>query len=274
MSHNLKDHQIVLVAFGTSTASSGIYQNLKQQFEERFKQSIPMAFTSRVGNPKLKTVLEGLPSQKEQTVIVTPLFMITGKVVSDDIEKVVSECKPRFKAIRIAQPLLPDERIYEVALKELSSDLKSAGENDTGIIFVGHGTPDTSASHIYTDCARKIASCFPPSVRVAFGNVEMSAPYVKERLGEIIMSGIKTLIIQPFMVVDGVHIHEDMRGALDQQDPENKLYHYLMNTYGEPLRERLSTLTVIYKPGLGAYPGVFALFADHTVQAITGQEHL
>jgi cobalamin biosynthesis Co2+ chelatase CbiK len=274
MSHNLQKHQIVLAAFGTSTASTGIYQNLKRQFEERFNQSIPMGFTARVGTPKLKSVLEGLLLQKEETVIVTPLFMIAGKVVSDDIEEVVKECKPLFKAIRIAQPLLPDERIYEVVQKELSSDLNGAGENDTGIIFVGHGTPDTIASHIYTDCARKIASCFSPSVRITFGNVEMSAPYVKETLGEIIMGGITTLIVQPFMVVDGVHIHEDIRGALDKQDPANKIYKYLLDTYGEPLRERLSRIKVIYKPGLGAYPGVFELFADHTVQAITGQEHL
>jgi cobalamin biosynthesis Co2+ chelatase CbiK len=272
MSPNLQKHQIVLAAFGTSTASSGIYQNLKQQFEERFNLSIPMG--ARVGTPKLKTVLEKLLLQKEETVIVTPLFMITGKVVSDDIEKIVKECEPRFKAIRIAQPLLPDERIYEVVQKELSSDLKSAGENDTGILFAGHGTPDTAASHIYTDCARKLASCFPPSVRIAFGNVEMSAPYVKESLGKIIMSGITTLIVQPFMVVDGVHIHEDIRGALEKQDPANKIYNYLMDTYGEPLRERLSRVRVIYKPGLGAYPGVFELFADHTVKAIAGDKHV
>ena len=269
MSHNPQEHQIVLAAFGTSSASSGIYQNLKQQFEERFQQAIPMGFTSRVGTPKLKSVLEGLLLHKEQTVIVTPLFMISGKVVSDDIEQVVKECKPRFKAIRMAQPLLPDERIYEVVLKELSSDLNSAGKNDTGIIFVGHGTPDSTSSHIYTDCARKIASCFPPTVRVAFGNVEMSAPYVKESLGEMIMSSIKTLIVQPFMVVDGVHIHEDMRGALDQQDPANKIFQHLMDTYGEPIREKLSKITAVYKPGLGAYPGVFELFADHTLEAIS-----
>ena len=269
MSHNLENHQIVLVAFGTSTASSGIYQNLKQQFEERFKQSIPMGFTARVGNPKLKTVLEGLLLQKEETVVVTPLFMITGKVVSDDIETVVKECKSRFKAIRIAEPLLPDQRIYEVLQKELSTDLQNADNNDTGIFFVGHGTPDSNASHIYTECARKLASSFSPSVRVALGNVEMSAPYARETLGEIIMSGITTLIVQPFMIVDGVHIHEDIRGALDEQDPENKIYKHLMDTFGEPLRERLSQIKVIYKPGLGAYQGVFELFADHTEKAIS-----
>jgi len=268
MSPSTQNHQIVLAAFGTSVASASLYKKLKQQFEERFKQSIPMGFTARVGNPKLKTVLEGLPSQKEETVIVTPLFMITGKIVSDDIETVVKECEPRFKAIRIAQPLLPDERIFEILQKELSTDLQHAGDNDTGIVFVGHGTPDSTASHIYTDCARKLASCFPPSVRVAFGNVEMSAPYIKETLGEIIMSGIKTLIVQPFMIVDGVHIHEDIKGALEEQDPENKIYKHLIDTFGEPLREKLSQIKVIYKPGLGAYQGVFELFADHTVKAL------
>ena len=97
----------------------------------------------------------------------------------------------------------------------------------------------------------------------------MSAPYIKETLGEIIMSGIKTLIVQPFMIVDGVHIHEDMKGALEEQDPENNIYKHLMDTYGEPLKERLNRIKVIYKPGLGAYPGVFKLFEDHTEKALS-----
>jgi cobalamin biosynthesis Co2+ chelatase CbiK len=268
MPHNLKDHQIVLVAFGTSTKSYQLYQNLKQQFEERFNQSIPIGFTARIGTPKLNTVLEGLSLKNEATVIVTPLFMITGKVVADDIEAVVKEYEPLFKAIRIAQPLLPDERIFEEVRKELTPDLQSATNSDTGILFVGHGTPDSAASQIYTDCARKLESSFAPSVRVAFGNVEMSAPYVKETLGELIMSGIKTLIVQPFMIVDGVHIHEDIRGALDEQDPSNKIFKYLLDTYGEPMQERLNRIKVLYKPGLGAYPGVFELFADHTEKAL------
>jgi cobalamin biosynthesis Co2+ chelatase CbiK len=269
MSYNLKDYQIVLVAFGTSTKSSQLYRNLKQQFEKRFNQSIPIGFTARVGTPKLKTILEGLPLQKEATVIVTPLFMITGKVVSDDIETVVKGFEHHCRDIRIARPLLPDERIYEVLQKELSFDLHNATNNDTGILFVGHGTPDSAASQIYTDCARKLESSYFPSVKVAFGNVEMSAPYVKEALGKLIMSGIKTLIVQPFMIVDGVHIHEDIRGVLEEQDPSNKIFKYLMDTYGEPLKERLNRIKVIYKPGLGAYPGVFELFADHTEKALS-----
>ena len=269
MAHNLKDYQIVLAAFGTSTAASRLYETLKQQFEERFNQSIPIGFTARVGTPKLKTVLEGLHLQKEAAVIVTPLFMITGKVVLDDIETVVKECEPRFKTIKIAQPLLPDERIYEVLQKELSTDLQNAANNDKGILFVGHGTPDSTASQIYTDCARNLESSYSSLARVAFGNVEMSAPYVKESLGKLIMSGIKTLIVQPFMIVDGVHIHEDIRGALDEQDPSNKIFKFLMDTYGEPLKERLNRIKVIYKPGLGAYPGVFELFANHTAKALS-----
>lgn len=274
MSHTLQKHQIVLAAFGTSTSASEIYLKLKRQFEERFNQDIPLGFTSRVGEPKLKSVLEGLSLEKEGAVIVTPLFMITGKVVSDDIGGIVNECKPRFKEIRIARPLLPDERIYTVLNEELSSDLLRTGSCDTGIIFVGHGTPESTASPVYKDCERKIASYFPASVSVAFGNVEMSAPYLKECLGEMIMSGITTLIVQPFMIVDGVHIQDDVRGALERQDPSNTLFNNLVDTYGEPLRERLSGIRVIYKPGLGAYQGVFELFADHTLKVITEDEPL
>jgi cobalamin biosynthesis Co2+ chelatase CbiK len=99
--------------------------------------------------------------------------------------------------------------------------------------------------------------------------VEFSAPYCKDVLGELIMSDIKLLVIQPFMIVDGVHIHDDIKGALNRDRDDNKIYCHLLDVYGEPLKKRLKEMEFVYKPGLGAYRGVFELFADHTMQAIS-----
>ena len=127
---------------------------------------------------------------------------------------------------------------------------------------MGHGTPDRNSSQVYPDCAQKVTSLFSPSVKVAFGNVETSPPYLKDSLGGLIMSDIETLLVQPFMIVDGVHIHEDVKGALDDQSPSNMIYQQLVTVHGDAVGERLSKIKVVYKPGLGAYPGVFELFAD------------
>ena len=78
MSPNLENHQIVLAAFGTSTDSSSIYTGLNELFEGRFEQKIPMGFTSRVGEPKLKTVLENISSKNKECIILTDLDK-TGK---------------------------------------------------------------------------------------------------------------------------------------------------------------------------------------------------
>ena len=97
-----QNFQIVLAAFGTSTGSSAIYANLLKLFEERFKQKIPMGFTSRVGDPKLKTVLANLSSDKKMDVVIVPLCMIPGRVFLDDIKKVAEECERSFKSVKVA----------------------------------------------------------------------------------------------------------------------------------------------------------------------------
>jgi sirohydrochlorin ferrochelatase len=267
-------YQIVLAAFGTSMGPKAAYTGMQVRFQERFRQRIPVGFTSRVGEPKLKAVLEGLPADSELVVVITPIFMVEGQVVKRDIVATAKECEHRFKEIRVARPLLPDDRVYGVVKREVASRLKNVPPGGTGIIFVGHGTPDEKAAEIYGECARQVASLFASPFKAAFGNLESPAPYLGESLGELIMSGIGTLLVQPFMIVHGVHMHDDVKGALEAQDPDNKLFRFLLDRYGEPVKGRLNEIRRIYMPGLGAYPGVFNIFADHTLQSLSAGESL
>jgi sirohydrochlorin ferrochelatase len=262
-------HQIVLAAFGTSLDPKAAYTRMQVRFQERFGQLIPMGFTSRVGEPKLKAVLESLPADPELTVVITPIFMIEGQVVKHDIVAAARECEHRFKEIRIARPLLPDDRIYDVIRHEVESRMQNISPEGRGIIFVGHGTPDDDAARLYGECARQLTSLFASPFRAAFGNLESPAPYLGESLGELIMSGIGHLLVQPFMIVHGVHMHDDVKGALEEQDPENKLYRFLLDRHGDGVKQRLQKIRRVYMPGLGAYPGVFQIFADHTLEALS-----
>jgi cobalamin biosynthesis Co2+ chelatase CbiK len=160
-----------------------------------------------------------------------------------------------------------------VIQKELASRLQSVRRGEKGLIFVGHGTPDHEAAQVYSECARRITTLFAPPVKAAFGNLESSAPFLGESLGELIMSDIKNLFIQPFMIVDGVHMH-DVRGALESQDPDNALYRFLFQRYGEIVKTRLQGMSRTYLPALGSYPGIFELFTDHTVKALSQNDSL
>jgi cobalamin biosynthesis Co2+ chelatase CbiK len=262
------NHQIVLAAFGTSLDPKAAYTSMQVRFQECFGQRIPMGFTSRVGEPKLKAVLESLPADPDLTVVITPIFMIEGQVVKRDIAETARECQHRFKEIRIARPLLPDDRIYEVIRHEVESRMQNVSPEGTGIIFVGHGTPDDDAARLYGECARQLTSLFTSPFKAAFGNLESPAPYLGESLGELIMSGIGHLLVQPFMIVHGVHMHDDVKGALEEQDPDNKLYRFLLDRHGDTVKQRLQEIRRVYMPGLGAYPGVFRIFADHTLEAL------
>ena len=75
-------HQIVLAAFGTSLDPKAAYTRMQVRFQERFGQRIPMGFTSRVGEPKLKAILESIPADPDLVVVITPIFMLEGQVVS------------------------------------------------------------------------------------------------------------------------------------------------------------------------------------------------
>jgi|GEM_PF-3066526 len=262
-------HQIVLAAFGTSLDPKAAYTRMQVRFQERFGQRIPMGFTSRVGEPKLKAILESIPADPDLVVVITPIFMLEGQVVKRDIVEAARECEHRFKEIRIARPLLPHGRIYEVVRHEVASRMKNVPPAATGIIFVGHGTPDDDAARLYGECARQLTSLFALPFRAAFGNLESPAPYLGEGVGELIMSGIGRLLVQPFMIVHGVHMHDDVKGALEEQDPDNRLYRFLLDRWGEPVKQRLREIHRIYMPGLGAYPGVFHIFADHTLEALS-----
>lgn len=266
--------QIVLAAFGTSLDPKAAYTRMQVRFQERFGQRIPMGFTSRVGEPKLKAVLETIPADPDLVVVITPIFMVDGQVVKRDIVETARECEHRFKEIRIARPLLPDDRIYTVVRDEVASRMKNVPPGGTGIIFIGHGTPDDDAARLYGECARQLTSLFASPFRAAFGNLESPAPYLGESLGELITSGIGRLLVQPFMIVHGVHMHDDVKGALEEQDPDNKLYRFLLERHGEPIKQRLQEIRRVYMPGLGAYPGVFDIFADHTVKALSADESL
>jgi len=267
-------YQIVLAAFGTSLGPKAAYTSIQVRFQERFRQRIPMGFTSRVGEPKLKAVLESLPADRDLVVVITPIFMVEGQVVKHDIIDTARECEHRFKEICIARPLLPDDSIYTVVRDEVASRMKNVPPGGAGIIFVGHGTPDDGAAQLYGECARKLTSLFASPFKAAFGNLESPAPYLGESLGDLIMSGIGNLLVQPFMIVHGVHMHDDVKGALEEQDPDNKLFRFLLDRYGDPVIQRLKEIRRIYMPGLGAYPGVFEIFADHTLKALSAGESL
>jgi sirohydrochlorin ferrochelatase len=262
-------HQIVLAAFGTSLGPTAAYTSIRVRFQERFKQRIPIGFTSRVGEPKLKVVLESIPADPDLVVVIAPIFMVEGQVVKRDIVEMARECQHRFKEIRIARPLLPDDRVYEVVRDEVASRMQNLPPGGTGIVFVGHGTPDDDAAQLYGECARQLTSLFASPFKAAFGNLERPAPYLGESLGELIMSGIGHLLVQPFMIVHGVHMHDDVKGALEEQDPDNKLYRFLLDRYGETVKQRLQEIRRVYMPGLGAYPGVFQIFADHTLETLS-----
>ncbi len=263
------NHQIVLAAFGTSLGPTAAYTSIRVRFQERFKQRIPIGFTSRVGEPKLRAVLESIPPDPNLVVVIAPVFMIEGQVVKRDIMETARECEYRFQEIRVARPLLPDDRIYEVIRHEVASRMKNLSPEGTGIVFVGHGTPDDDAAQLYAESARQLTSLFASPFKAAFGNLESPAPYLGESLGDLIMSGIGRLLVQPFMIVHGVHMHDDVKGALEERDPDNKLYRFLLDRHGETVQQRLQEISRVYMPGLGAYPGVFQIFADHTLEALS-----
>ena len=109
-----------------------------------------------------------------------------------------------FKDVRIGTPLLYSAQDYEDVIKVLTAENKK----DVAYIWVGHGTYDaTTAQYAMLDYMLKAqahTNCF-------VGTVEGYPEFV-DVLAQLKASGLKEVVLMPFMFVAGEHAKNDIAG--------------------------------------------------------------
>lgn len=146
---------------------------------------------------------------------------------------ILAPFKRRFKKIDIATPFLYKEEDCERAVKVLERliDFKS----DCAYILMGHGT-DAEANVRYAQMNTAFEKAGHKNVCIA--SVE-EHPDIYDAIEKLNGTGIKKVVVQPFMLVAGDHARNDMAG-------EENSFVTILNENG------YETEAVI--KGLGEYP--------------------
>jgi len=210
---------IVLTAFGTSTAAQDTYRHIDALAKKRFPgYEIRWAFTSHKVRKKvweesgqelkdLPQTLGELRTAGLTQVAVQSLHMVPG----EEWDKKVVEAGRQFPGLKVAlgKPLLSSEadqvRVLKSLAKTFPRDLKK-----TAVVLVGHGSPHPQGEAAYLAFERRLRSRYPGQ-NVFFGVIE-GKPSREAALEEVAKSGVSSVVLIPFLVVAGEHVHKDILG--------------------------------------------------------------
>ncbi len=215
---------IVVVSFGTTYERTRklCIESVENKIGDEFRDyEVRRAFTSGMVINKLKerdnividNVSEALIRMEKEgfeEIHVQSLHIIPG-FEYEKMQKNIRDFKERKNNIhlKVGKPLLFDEGDYDRVIKSLDvSDLKE----DVSIVYMGHGT-DHVSDKSYMVLESKFREYGYKNVYIA--TVEGNRT-IEDIIPDLRESGIKKVILKPFMLVAGDHATNDMAG--DSED--------------------------------------------------------
>lgn len=216
---------ILMVHFGTTHSDTreltidAINSKVKQQFPDiEFRE----AYTSRIVIKKLNN--EGITKQNPlnalkqlhadgYTHILVQASTIIDGVEMESLNRNVEEVSSLFKDIRVGDPLLYSPHDYKKVIDILTSN----NDKSTAYVWVGHGTYDaTTAQYAMLDYMLKAKG----HNNYFVGTIE-GYPEYDDMLKQLKASGLKKVVLVPFMFVAGEHakndIAEDWKNDLEKE---------------------------------------------------------
>ena len=231
---------ILVVSFGTSVPEARkAIDNLVDTARKAFPDSeIRLAFTSNIIRRKIAResgdiipnpvqALAQLNDEGFTNVVVMPTHIIPGEEY-DEVYSVVNaflgiEGKYGFKSLKIGTPFMSSpeecEEMADILINRFSSQLK---DKSTGIILMGHGTPEHFANALYSQL--QIVLDRKAYGRFFVGTVE-AAPLFRDDVWPKLCRHpeIKKLVLSPLMIVAGDHARNDLAGEDEDESWLNLL---------------------------------------------------
>ncbi|EPY2272970.1 sirohydrochlorin cobaltochelatase [Clostridium sporogenes] len=253
---------ILVVSFGTSYEESlkDCIESTENFIKESFKDyDIKRAFTSYMiinkilkrDNIKINNPMEALEELKQEgyeEVIVQPLHIMFGEEY-EKIEKAVLKFKDEFKVLKLGKPLLFKNEDYKIATEALKTQLPKLNKEEA-IILMGHGT-EHPANAAYFQFDYYLREHINPNIYLS--SVE-SDPSIESVIPKLKKSGVKNVLLMPFMLVAGDHANNDMAGE-DEESWKNVL-------------EKEGFKVDLYLKGLGANIEFKKIYRDHIKEEI------
>lgn len=258
---------ILAVSFGTSYHDTlertigAIERQLAAAFPDRM---LLRAFTSGMICRKLRErdgievpspaqALEQLLGEGVTDVVIQPTHVINGA----EYDKLMAQAeffRDKFARLTVGAPLLTSIEDYKAVADAVLEQLPER-QADTAQVFVGHGTEHyvnpsyTQLEYLFHDMGRK---------DIIIGTVEgyPGLEQVLRRLSE--RPEVKKAQLHPLMVVAGDHARNDLAG----EEPDS----------WKSVLEDAGYQAACDLRGLGEFPGIQRLFAQHARQAADNRE--
>lgn len=289
---------IVLAAFGTSYPDAlGSILNIKTLIEKDHPDiPVRLAFTSSIirsiwqerqndkawqkANPGIPAevlhvkaplaAIADLQNEGYKDISVQSLHVFAGEKFDDlknmmiglrSIRTIKAKSTP-FKRMRLGRPALgmpgdvyPYLDDIAMGVKALKGDLDEARKMDAALVYMGHGN-DFYSTGIYAEFQREMQKTYGHPV---FISCVEGFPNFDDLLASLKLSGKKSILMKPFMVVAGDHASNDMDG--DEDDS----WKVMLTKAGYTVKTQLR--------GLGSVDGWAAIYASHLKDAMN-QKHM
>ncbi len=250
---------LLIVAFGTSVPEAvPALKALDVDFRTAFPEAaVEWAYTSQIIRKKLAArgtpvggISEGLAALARKgvkVVRVQSLHVMAGEEFGALERAVLLDVKAhpgRFEAVYLGRPLLESRQdAREVAAAVLQScGKRTSGE---GLVLMGHGQAHGRADLVFEGVRRILAEA---DGLTFMASVEGSRTF-DELVRELAAHKLKTLWLQPFMIVAGDHARNDLAGE------EADSWASRLRKQGFQVKTNLL--------GLGEIAGVRAVFIRH-----------
>lgn len=258
---------ILVVSFGTTYADArkACIESVEERMRSAFHgYEVRRAFTSRMVVRRLaerdgiivdneRQALERLLTEGFSEVYVQPLHVVAGEEY-EKIRRIVSEYvhSEKFRRLALGRPLLyymgqgeqPDD--YLTAIKALNVTA-GAGE---AVVLMGHGGfhPVNAA---YAALQLKLEDAGKQNV---FIYALEGFPSLQRVVGQLRNAGVRKVRLQPFMLVAGSHVRNDMDG--EKEDSAKSL----LAAAGFDVEVKLN--------GLGENPAIQDVYVRHIKDAM------
>ncbi|MBP5606089.1 MAG: sirohydrochlorin cobaltochelatase [Ruminiclostridium sp.] len=253
---------ILTVSFGTSYSDSrektiGAIEKAIQDANP--DKEVRRAFTSQTIINKLRSrdgleidsvgeAFVRLEADGVKELIVQPTHVMSG-FEFDDLMKTVRARADRFDSVKVGAPLLTSAADYTAVINAITLATGEYVNDDTAIVFMGHGTAH-SANSTYAMLQAKLTEAGKKNYCI--GTVE-AEPSVEDVIAFLKGTGYKRVVLEPLMVVAGDHAYNDMAG-----DKEDSWKTILTNEGFE---------VVPLLKGLGEIASIRDIYVDHVKNA-------
>ena len=252
---------MLVVSFGTSyndnrdLSIGGVENSLQEAYPD---YQVRRAFTSQIIIDKLakegtridnvQQAMDRLIADGVQEVIIQPTTIMAGYEYMDMVTA-ITPYKDRFATFGVGSPLLTEESDFNAVAKAITSRTAEYVNDDTAVIFMGHGTTAPSSS-VYS----KMNDLLKANYKNYFVGALESEPSFEAVLQEAKDAQVKKVVLQPLMIVAGDHANNDMAG--DDEDSWKSMF----------IKEGFEVETLI--EGLGQNPEIQKLIIAHAKNAI------